>query len=224
MEMRLNELYRTRKRFFNDRAEWWHDMWDKDPNAERRDRHAKAFERLFSLLPLKREDRVLDAGCGTGVLIPFILECITDAGILYELDFADKMIATNRSRHERNNIRFIVSEAEKAPLDEASCDAVICFSSFPHFQDKAEAVRSLARILKPGGVFAVAHFDSSEEINKHHESHDAVRHDRLPDEAAMRALLGAAGLGIDRFIDEPGFYCVVARKQCSTSRFQSRED
>ena len=212
MEINTGESYCMRKQFFNERAEWWHDMWDKDPNAERRERHVKAFERLFSLLPLKKEDRVLDAGCGTGVLVPFILERIADNGILYELDFAEKMIAANRSRHERDNIRFLVSEAEKAPLEEASCDVVICFSSFPHFRDKAMAARRLARILKPGGVFAVAHFDSSEGINKHHESHHAVRHDRLPDEATMRAMLLAGGLGIDRFIDEPGFYCVVARK------------
>ena len=212
MKMTPDEIYRTRKQFFNDHAEKWLDMWYKDPATGRYDKHEKDFERLFSLLPLKPGDHVLDAGCGTGVLVPFILERITETGILYELDFAEKMIEVNRSLHERDNIRFIVSDAENAPLDDASCDVVICFSCFPHFQDKGKAMTALSRILKPGGVFAVSHFDSSEGINKHHGSCHAVMHDHLPDEATMRSLLQSADLSIDVFIDEPGFYCILAKK------------
>jgi len=212
MKVTPDEIYRTRKQFFNDHAERWREMWYKDPATGRHDKHAKDFERLFSLLPLKRGDHVLDAGCGTGVLVPFILERITETGLLYELDFAEEMIEVNRVRHEGDNIQFIVSDAENAPLDDASCDLVVCFSCFPHFQDKGKATLALSRILKPGGVFALSHFDSSEGINKHHGSCHAVMHDRLPAEATMRALLQTAALGIDVFMDEPGFYCIIARK------------
>lgn len=212
MNMTQDEIYRTRKEFFNEHAERWLDIWYKDPSTGLYDKHGKDFERLFSLLPLKPGDRVLDVGCGTGVLVPFILERITSTGILYELDFADTMIETNRSLHEGDNIRFILADAERVPLDDASCDAVICFSCFPHFHDKGKAVITLSRILKQRGIFAVAHFDSSEGIKKHHGSCHAVMHDHLPDEAAMRALLQKVDLGIDQFIDEPGFYCITAEK------------
>jgi hypothetical protein len=37
-------------------------------------------------------------------------------------------------------------------------------------------------------------------------------HDHLPDEVGMRSLLQTVGLGIDVFIDEPGFYCIIAKK------------
>jgi ubiquinone/menaquinone biosynthesis C-methylase UbiE len=212
MKMTPDEIYRTRKQFFNDQAERWLDMWYKDPATGRYDKHEKDFKRLFSLLPLKPGDQVLDVGCGTGVLAPFILERITSTGILYELDFAEKMIETNRRLHVQDNIRFIVADAENATLDDASCDMVICFSCFPHFQEKEKATGALSRILKPRGVFAVSHFDSSEGIKKHHASCHAVMHDHLPDEGAMRSLLQAAGLSIDVFMDEPGFYCIIARK------------
>lgn len=212
MKMTLSETYELRKKFFNDHAERWLDMWYKDGGTGRFDKHAEDFGRLFSLLPLNPGDSVLDVGCGTGVLVEPILLRITGAGILYELDFADKMIEVNRRLHKDAAVRFIVADAENTPLDDSSCDAVICFSCFPHFQDKGKAMRTLSRILKPHGLFIISHFDSSEGINKHHSTCHAVMHDHLPDEAAMRALLQAAGLSIETFVDEPGFYCIVARK------------
>jgi ubiquinone/menaquinone biosynthesis C-methylase UbiE len=207
-----DEIYRARKEFFNSHAEKWCDMWYKDDATGRYDKYARSFERLFSLLPLKAGDCVLDAGCGTGVLVPFILERIGRSGTLYELDFAEEMIEVNRRLHNGENIRFITADAEDAPLDDASCNVVICFSVFPHFHDKEKATVTLSRILKTGGTFVVAHFDSSEGIARHHGSCKAVMHDRLPDAAAMGALLGRADLASRVFIDEPGFYCIVAEK------------
>lgn len=212
MKRTSDETYSARKQFFNDHAEKWREMWYKDHATGRYDKHGKDFERLFSLLPLKAGDHVLDAGCGAGVLVPFILDRITDAGLLYELDFAEKMLETNRNLHGDANIRFILADAEEAPLADASCDAVICFSCFPHFHDMQKAAANLARILKPGGFFAVAHFDSSEGINKHHGTCHPVMHDHLPGETAMRDLLETAGLKINLFTDESGFYCIIARK------------
>jgi ubiquinone/menaquinone biosynthesis C-methylase UbiE len=213
MRMTPEQIYRMRKQYFNDNAEGWLDTYYKSPDSGRYDRHQEAFERLFSLLPLKPGDRVLDAGCGSGVLVPMLLERITSTGILYELDYADKMIETNRNMHNEDNIVFVVSEVTEVPLDNQSCDVVLCFSCFPHFQDKEKTMAVLSRVLKSGGMFAIAHFDSSEELNKHHMSCHAVMQDHLPVESEMRKLFRQAGLAIDLFTDEPGFYCVIAKKR-----------
>ena len=147
------------------------------------------------------------------MLVPYILERIGSSGILYEMDFAERMLEANRRLHETEGVRFILADAENTPLDDASCDAVICFSCFPHFHDKEKAAAALSRVLKPRGTFVVSHFDSSEGINRHHASCHAVMHDRLPGETAMRSLLANAGLSIDLFADEPGFYCIIADKR-----------
>jgi ubiquinone/menaquinone biosynthesis C-methylase UbiE len=210
--MKPEEMYRMRKQFFNDSAETWLDVCYGNPETGQQDKHQKNFDRLFKLAPLKPGDRVLDAGCGSGVLVPMVLERITQTGILYELDFAEKMIEANRKLHKQENIRFLVADAAEAPLEDESCDVILCFSCFPHFQNKEIAMLTLSRILRLGGSFVVAHFDSSEGINTRHKSCHAVMHDHLPGESEMRALFQKAALSIDMFIDEPGFYCITAKK------------
>ncbi len=210
--MTSEEIYRMRKQFFNDSAATWLDTFYKNPESGQHDLHQKALDRFFSLIPLKPGDSVLDVGCGSGVLVPFVLKRITETGILYELDFAERMIEANKSLHKDGNIRFVVADAAEAPLEDASCDSIICFASFPHFHDKEKSMLALSRILKRDGTFVVAHLDSSEGIKKHHESCHAVMHDHLPGKSEMYDLFQRAALSISLFIDEPGFYCIVGNK------------
>ncbi len=212
MKMTSDEIYGARKQFFNDAAEKWIEMWYRDPETGQQKKHKEDFERLFSLMPLAQDDCVLDTGCGSGIMVPYILDSIGRSGTLYELDFAEKMIETNRRLHRQDNIRFIVADVERAPLAAESCNVAVCFSCFPHFQDKEKAIAALERILKPQGVLVIAHFNSSEGINQHHKSCHAVMHDHLPDEQTMRKMITSSGFYIEIFIDEPGFYYIQAKK------------
>lgn len=210
-----SELHdRRRIAFFNERANGWLDKFYKDPVSGRYDKFKHEFDRLFSLIPVEPGDCVLDVGCGSGVLVPYILDKIDDSGVLYELDFADKMIEANREIHRDSRIRFIISNVLQMPLEPETCDGIICFSCFPHFGDKDAAVKSMARRLKQGGWFAVAHFDSSDKLNNHHrKAGGPVEHDMLPDKKMMFSLCDDAGLRVIKFIDEEGFYIMLAKKE-----------
>lgn len=212
MGVMSTEIYDARKRFFNESAENWIDTYYSDPENTKQNKYEKDFKRLFSLLPLKPGHCVLDVGCGTGVLVPYILEVIGKNGFLYELDFAERMIEINRRIHMEENIRFIVSDVEHAPLPGKSCDIAVCFSCFPHFHDKQKAINTLGRTLKRRGILIIAHLDSSKAINEYHyRSHKAVKHDRLPSEDAMRIMLKEGGFDTLRFIDEERFYYIQAQ-------------
>ena len=143
MNLSPEEMYEKRKQFFNDHAEKWLDMWYRDEATGRYDAHAAGFARLFAALPLSQGQSVCDIGCGPGVLVPYILERIGPSGLLYEIDVAEKMIEVNRKLHPEPNIRFMADDIANRPVPEASCDAAICFSCFPHFQDKPGALSAV---------------------------------------------------------------------------------
>ena len=202
-----------RKEFFNERAEQWLDMWYKDPETGTYTRYEKEFERLFSLIAFQPDDSVLDLGCGSGVLVPYILDRIGSNGTLHEVDYAEKMIEVNRRLHEDPRITFVASSADKLNVPDQSFNVVICFSCFPHFHRTRETLALIGKALKPEGKLVIAHFDSSQDINDLHRKHECVMHDQLPSEANMRQLIMSVGLSVERFIDESGFYFVGAVKE-----------
>ena len=202
----------ARRSFFDEHAEHWMEMWYKDPQTGAYTRFTEQFRRLIKLLALVENDRVLDLGCGSGVLVPYLLDGIGAHGRIFEVDYAPKMIAANRRRHRDRRIRFIVGDVAELRLPAESCDVAVCFSCFPHFDRKQEALAAISAIIRRGGRLAIAHFDSAEAINNHHRKHMAVRHDRLPSERAMRKLVLNAGLQVERLINEPGFYYLGAIK------------
>ena len=199
-----------RKEFFNQRAEGWLDRWHLDEETGTYTRYAAQFERMFSLIPMRPGETVLDLGCGSGVLVPYVLERIGPEGRLLEVDYAEQMIAVNRRLHADPRVSFSTASVDTLKPPAAHYDAVLCFACFPHFERKAETLAMIHHTLKPGGILAIVHFKSSQEMNEHHGHHPDVQHDRLPPETELRAMLMRNGLRVDGFIDEPGFYFVRA--------------
>ncbi len=115
---------------------------------------------LLSLLKLTGSDRVLDLGCGTGVLTRMIGDrlAVAAGGESVGIDAAAKMIAVARKKRASDNCRFEVMAAESLAFEEHSFDAVVSSLFFHHVQVdlKEKALAEAFRVLKPGGRLVIA--------------------------------------------------------------------
>lgn len=208
----MNPLYEQRKEFFNQRAKAWLDNHYKDPDTDRHDLHGERIRTIVSSLALGPESRVLDVGCGSGVLVPYLLEHLSAKGRLIEMDFSDEMIRENQKRHTDQRITFICCDAAQMACEAQSLDAVICFAAFPHFTDPELVLKRISRSLKPQGRLVIAHLMSSSQLAEHHHSHTPVSRDRLPEQETMSQWITQSGLIIETFKDEPGLYLLATVK------------
>ena len=116
--------------------------------------------KIVSLLDLKPSDRVLDLGCGTGVLCRMIADRLDGSvgGVAVGIDAAGKMIRAARKKRENAACRFEAMAAEKLAFEDASFDAVVSSLFFHHVQLdlKALALSEAYRVLKPGGKLVIA--------------------------------------------------------------------
>lgn len=146
VETRVDRIVRERNTS-HDGFERLADRWD-----ELRFEHfGSAFhlEALASLLP--RDWRVLDAGTGTGYLLPFLG---TQFREVVAMDSSPAMLELARERASRaglENVELRPGRLEALPLEDASLDCVIAILVLRHSPDLGRALREMARVVADGG-------------------------------------------------------------------------
>jgi len=96
---------------------------------------------------------VLEVGCGRGVGIEILLAL--GAAHVTGFDLDPKMVALAQKRVAKygNRARVFVGDAEAIDVPDASCDAVVDYGIIHHIPNWPQALKEIARVLKPGGVF-----------------------------------------------------------------------
>lgn len=199
--------------YFNEMAGGW------DRTAAETD-HTK-LQDMVRRLDLRRGAVILDVGSGTGVLLPFLQEAIGRTGRILAVDFAELMLRQALRKNPGDNVTYLLADAGHIPVCSESVDAVVCYSSFPHFPGKPAVLREMYRVLRGGGRLLVCHTSSREQINAIHRGIPAVRHDLLPDNTEMRLMMTAAGFTSVRIEDRSDSYLAVAEKLPPSSRLMS---
>jgi len=191
------------REFFNELATSWDQSTVHDPAKVRyiRDR-----------LDLQPNDRVLDIGTGTGVMIPFYLERVT-AGSILALDYAPNMITEAKRKYPPSaRLQYVIMDLYDLTAKNVY-DKVVCYSCFPHFPDPQQAIKILTRALRPGGTFCIAHSLSREGINQvHREGGTVICHDYLPPMEVMTQMFHRAGLTLIFSRDDDEYYLAYGRK------------
>lgn len=113
---------------------------------------------LLDSVQLQAGDRILDVACGTGALAReararfggscSVFGVDADAGMLAVAEGLDPAVAWQRGL------------AEALPYEDASFDVVASQFGLMFFQDRAQAIREMRRVLASGGRLAAAVWDS----------------------------------------------------------------
>jgi ubiquinone/menaquinone biosynthesis C-methylase UbiE len=121
---------------------------------------------------VRKNQRVLDVGCGTGALTLAAAEAVGPGGEVSGIDPNPEMLAV--ARRKTSTIDWRDGRAEALPFRDASFDAVLSQFAMMFFDDPAAGLREMRRVLRPRGSIAVAVCDAVE---------------RSPGYAALAALL-----------------------------------
>jgi demethylmenaquinone methyltransferase/2-methoxy-6-polyprenyl-1,4-benzoquinol methylase len=190
--------------YFNERAAEW------DKQSSEKDKGK--LERMAARLDLKPGMTVLDIGTGTGVFLHYLAGATHAGGRVIALDIAEKMLFRARSKGISGDIDYICASVEDVPLEAGTCDAAVCYSSFPHFRNRMKALQQIKRVLKNDGWLYVCHTSGRETINRIHSQVPVLHHDLLPDASEMYSLLIMTGFTQVLVEDKEGSYFARARK------------
>jgi arsenite methyltransferase len=149
---------------------------------------------------LHEGETVLDLGSGAGADVLISARRVGASGQAIGLDMTDEMLElarANAAREGVGNVEFLKGYIEDIPLPDASVDVVISNCVINLAGDKRAAIAEAARVLRPGGRFAVSDVIADPGMD------DATRADMAAytgciagalTEDEFRAALAAAGL------------------------------
>jgi arsenite methyltransferase len=103
-------------------------------------------------------ETVLDLGSGGGIDVLLSARRVGPTGRAYGLDMTDEMLALARANQAEaavENVVWLKGHIEAIPLPAASVDVVISNCVINLSADKPAVIAEVARVLKPGGRFAV---------------------------------------------------------------------
>ena len=108
---------------------------------------------------LHEGETVLDLGSGGGIDVLLSARRVGPAGKAIGLDMTDEMLDLARSNAKKagvENVEFHKGYIEAIPLPDASVDVVISNCVLNLSGDKPQVLREVARVLRPGGRFAIS--------------------------------------------------------------------
>ena len=148
---------------------------------------------------LMEGETVLDLGSGAGADVLISARRVGPTGRVIGLDMTDEMLAAARANAAKagvENAEFVKGYIEEMPLEDKSVDVVISNCVINLSADKTQVIREAARVLRPGGRFAVSDVIADPDMD------EATRNDMAAwtgciagalTEAEFRAALDGAG-------------------------------
>ena len=110
---------------------------------------------------------ILDVACGTGVLFPYYLE--RGVASVTGIDISPEMakIAGEKFAGEPK-VQVLCGDVEDTVF-RRKFDRIVVYNAFPHFSDPRRLIAKLSSLLKEDGRLTIAHGQSREVVDGHHQ-------------------------------------------------------
>jgi SAM-dependent methyltransferase len=109
---------------------------------------------LIASAGLKPGMRILDAGCGTGEALPWLLDEVRPSGSVIGLDLSTAHAQAAR-RYTSMHIEVLLGDLLEAPVAAESVDFIWCVNTINHLRDPVRGVVQLSALLRPAGRIAL---------------------------------------------------------------------
>ncbi len=117
----------------------------------------KLRDRVLKGAKLKRGDRVLDVGAGTGLLALEAQKRLKGSGFVVASDISNDALSVCRSQTRTDGASLLpaVGDSIALPFGDEVFDVVLTRSVLIYLKDKPAGISELHRVLKPGGRFSI---------------------------------------------------------------------
>lgn len=136
---------------------WWdkYDQWFQTPIG----RLVKEYESklVLEMLEPGPGERILDAGCGSGV---FTFNILAAGAQVDGLDISLPMLLRAREEMAEYPFRSIQGDMLDLPFPDNAFDRVVSITAIEFIEDARSAIREAFRVTKPGGCIVVATLNS----------------------------------------------------------------
>ncbi len=193
-------LYKEITEKMNSSAQEWFKEWSNeyDRTLGKIERHNEMLNIAVEKSKVKDGDRILDIGCGTGLLSLKFLEAAecTISGI----DLSEDMLNIWKDKIEKLNLQSRVNiklmNAEEMDFEDSTYDIIASTVTLHHVKDKQPTLNKIYHLLKPGGRFVIGDID----VDTTGELNDIKRLRHILDYLKEELTLALQDGGVDAFI------------------------
>ena len=203
--------YKETKEYFDSKASKWDQIVHHDANK---------INLILEVTNLKRNSKILDIGSGTGILVDYLEQYMPKQ--IVEIDLSPEMIKRAESKYDYPNITFLNENFYESDLE--GFDYLICYSSYPHFKNKANFCEKIYKALNKDGRFVIAHSQGRRKINQTHESKEVRNVSNILRNAFEEAETYSNLFNVDVIIDTEELYVISGIKQRPLIRLLNKQN